>query len=377
MASRIPILDLSRQYKILKPQLEKAVGRVMAKGVFILGPEVRLFEEEFSRFCSTRFGVGVASGTDALELALRAAGVGPGDLVATVSFTFCATVDAIHHVGAHPLFVDIQPDTFTMDPADLQKRIKQLGSKERRRLKAVIPVHLYGHPCDMDAMKTVAKRFSLIVIEDAAQAAGARWKGQPVGSCGDLGCFSFFPSKTLGGFGDGGMVVTNSEEMAGRLRLLRVHGRKDRENQILSGGRNSRLDELQAAILRVKLKAFPRWIEKRQKLATAYATELSDARGIRCPVTVAGARHAYCLYVIRSKNRDALQQVLNQRGITAHIYYSIPVHRQPVYGRKYKVLSLPETDRASKEVLALPFFPELRPTEIARVCRAVTAAVAS
>ena len=373
--SPLPLLDLNRQHKSLKPRLEAAFARVMARGSFILGPEVRSFEEEFSRFCGTRFGVGVASGTDALELALRALEIGPGDLVATVSFTFCATVDAIHHVGARPLFIDIDPNSFTMDPSDLQRKIKGLSSSLRRKLKVVLPVHLYGHPCNMTAIRATANRYSLAVIEDAAQAAGARWNGRPVGSLGDAGCFSFFPSKTLGGFGDGGMVTTNSKTLAAKLRLLRVHGRRDRENQILLGGRNSRLDELQAAMLRVKLSLFRRWIDKRQILAKAYKDRLSRVQGVQCPLSLRAGRHAYCLYVIRLKNRDPVRERLSRQGIRTEVYYSVPVHRQPAYGTQYLSSRLPETDRASKEVLSLPFFPELRMDEVARVCRAIAKGV--
>ena len=367
----IPLLDLQDQIKQLQPRLNKAIHKVVAKGSFILGTEVQDFEKEFSKFCGAGYGIGVASGTDALELALRAVGVGKGDLVATVSFTFCATVDAIIHVGARPLFVDIDPLTFTLDPKSLDQRLEGLKAKERRRVKAVIPVHLYGHPCDMDSINRIARRFSLAVIEDAAQAAGARWKGRPVGSLGDIGCFSFFPSKTLGGFGDGGMVLTNSEKLAARLRLLRVHGRKDREHQIISGGRNSRLDELQAAILRVKLKAFPKWVAKRQALASWYGKELSRLNGIQYPVVSQKARHAFCLYVIRSSRREALRNALRSRGIRSEVYYSVPVHRQPVYKGEYRNLKLPETDRAAQEVLALPFFPELRRVQLLLVCRAL------
>lgn len=367
MPKPVPFLDLTRQYRVLQPQLDRAVLRVMAGGSYILGREVQAFEKEFARFSHCRFGVGVASGTDALELALRAAGVGPGDGVATVSFTFCATVDSILHVGARPLLADIDPKTFTLDPGDLLKRLKALAPGQRRRMKAVIPVHLYGHPCDMDAVREIARRFSLAVIEDAAQAAGACWKGKPVGSFGDAGCFSFFPTKTLGGAGDGGMVTTNSARLEEQLRLLRVHGRKEREVQITLG-RNSRLDELQAAVLRVKLKKLPAWLSRRRTLAREYDRLLERHADIVRPSVRPEAVHAFNLYVIRVRHRDAVRRRLLKAGIQAQVYYSTPVHGQGFYKKRFGSVRLPHTDRACREVLALPLFPELTRAEQERVC---------
>ncbi len=364
----IPFLDLTRQTRRLRFPLEKAIHRVMEKGAFILGSEVAHLEQEFARFCKSRFGIGVASGTDALELALQAAGVGPGDLVATVSFTFIATADAVRHVGAEPLFVDIDPATFTMDPADLEARLKSLSQARRRRLKAILPVHLFGHPCNMDAIARIARRYRLRVIEDAAQAAGAAWKGKPAGSLGDAGCFSFFPTKNLGAFGDGGMVVTQSKDFADTLRLLRVHGRKDRERQVLFG-RNSRLDELQAAILRIKLRKLSGWVQQRRALARRYNRLLADLPGLQCPKTAAGATHAYHLYVIRTKDRDRLHRKLQGQGIPTQIYYSVPIHHQPLYRKKHRTIRLLHTEKAAREVLALPLFPELRIDELTRICR--------
>lgn len=354
----------------LEPDLEKAIHRVTRRGQFILGPEVARLERGFARFCRCRFGVGVASGTDALELALRAAGVGPGDWVVTVSFTFVATVDAIRHVGGRPLFVDIDPSTFTLDPQDLEDRLSRLRAKTLAKVKGILPVHLFGHPCDMDALTRIAQRYRLAIIEDAAQAVGAQWKGQPVGSLGEAGCFSFFPSKSLGAFGDGGICVTNSAPLARRLRRLRVHGRQEDGRQV-DLGRNSRLDELQAAILNVKLRQLPHGLRERQGLSRLYSERLSRIPQIQCPVVASYATHAFCLYVIRVKNRDAVKEFLRRRGITTQVYYSVPVHRQPVYGQTYREVSLPETERAAEEVLALPFFPGIRPAELDRVCRAI------
>lgn len=367
----IPLLDLTRQTRALGPELDRAVRRVIRKGRFILGPEVSLFEREFARFCGSRHAVGVASGTDALELSLRALGVGAGDSVAIPAFTFMATADAVLHVGARPLFVEIDPRTYTLDPADLERRILSLGKAERRRLKAVIPVHLYGHPCRMDALLQVARWHGLKVVEDAAQAAGARWRGRAVGSFGDAGCFSFFPTKNLGGFGDGGMIVTDSPTLARRVRSLRVHGRREGAGMLQAElGRNSRLDELQAAILRVKLRRLRGWIAKRRRLARLYTRELSGVRGVECPAEAPGASHAFHLYVVRCRQRGRLQRGLARRGIASQVYYPVPAHRQPTH-RAWASARLPETDWAAREVLALPLFPEMKPEEVQRVCQAV------
>lgn len=370
----IPLLDLTRQNRSLEPELSRAIRRVVRTGRFVLGEEVARFEREFARSCGSRHAVGVASGTDALELSLKAVGVKPGDRVATVSFTFMATADAILHAGAKPLFIDIDPVTYCMDPADLEYQVRALSPKERRRLSAVLPVHLYGHPCDMGAIKAVARRYRLKVVEDAAQATGARWKGKPVGSLGDAGCFSFFPTKNLGCFGDGGMVTTDSAAVAAKVRSLRVHGRREGMGMVQAElGRNSRLDELQAAILRVKLPLLKGWIEKRNRLAALYRKELAGLPGITLPTVVRGAKHAFHLFVIRCRNRARVERELRKRGIASQVYYPVPVHRQPthrVWGLKAK---LPETDRARLEVLTLPLYPEMTAEEVRRVCRAVRA----
>ena len=366
----IPLLDLTRQTKALGPELSQALRRVLRKGQFILGEEVSHFEKEFARSCGARHAVGVASGTDALELSLRAVGVRPGDRVAIPSFTFMATADAVLHVGARPLFVDIDPATYGLDPADLERRICSLGRAERARLRAVIPVHLYGHPCLMDALLRIARRHQLKVVEDAAQAAGARWGGCPVGSLGDAGCFSFFPSKNLGCFGDGGAVTTDSAAVAAKVRSLRVHGRREGLVQA-ELGRNSRLDELQAAVLRVKLRRLGAWVAARRRLARLYTRELSGIFGVECPQVASGAQHAFHLYVIRCRERGRLQRDLRLRGIASQVYYPVPVHRQSTHRAWSRGVRLPETDRASREVLALPLFPEMKTEEVRRVCRAV------
>ena len=373
MAGKIPLLELTRQTQALFPHLQRAFGAVMERGDFILGPELARFEKDFARFCGTRHAVGVASGTDALELALRALGVGPGDLAAVPSLTFLATADAILHVGARPLFVDIDPVSVTLDPEDLERRIRALPAPQRKRLKAVLPVHLYGHPCRMGRILEVARRHRLKVLEDAAQAAGARWNGKPVGGLGDAGCFSFFPTKNLGAFGDAGMVTTGSAELAGRLRSLRVHGRGAGGLQ-KELGRNSRLDELQAALLRVKLRRLRGWVARRRRLAKEYTRRLSGLAGIACPAEAPGSEHAFHLYVIRSRRRESICRALKKRGIASRVYYPVPVHRQPLHRRLARGIRLPETDRACREVLALPLFPELRMEELQRVCDAVASA---
>lgn len=372
MKPAIPLLDLTQQNRRLGPELDRAIRRVLRRGQFILGPEVARFEKEFARFCGTRHAVGVASGTDALELSLRAVGVGAGDRVAIPSFTFMATADAVLHVGARPLFVDIDPETFTVDPDDLERRIRCLGPAGRRRLKAVIPVHLYGHPCRMDALMRLARHHRLKVVEDAAQAAGAKWRGRAVGSFGDAGCFSFFPTKNLGGFGDGGMVVTDSAQVARRIRSLRAHGRREGAGMVQAElGRNSRLDELQAAILRVKLRRLRGWVAKRRRLAGTYTRGLSGLNGVRCPVVAPGAEHAFHLYVILCGRRESLRKRLHRGGIASQVYYPLPVHRQPTHRAWGRDVRLPTTERACREALALPLFPEMRPEEVRRVCRAV------
>ena len=369
--SSIPLVDLTRQTRSLRVPFRLAVGRVLARGVFILGPELRRFEVEFSRFCGRRFGVGVASGTDALELALRAAGIGPGDRVLTVSFTFLSTVESIRKVGATPVFIDIDPLTYTMDPEQVEAVYRRMPANQRRRVRAILPVHLYGHPCQMDRLGSMVRKHGWRMIEDCAQAHGARWNSTPVGSLGDLGCFSFYPTKNLGAYGDAGMVVTSSRTLARQLKVLRLQGRRQRDWQVVEG-LNSRMDEVQAAVLRVKLKRLQGWIERRRRLAALY-THLLEPLPLQLPRESPGAYHVYHLYVIRSRRRAALQEYLASRGIATGIHYRRPVHRQPLY-RLSEVdhRCLPVTNRAAEEVLSLPLFPEMRTEELRRVCRAIS-----
>ncbi len=366
----LPVIDLKRQYRQLQRELDGAVKQVMANGCFILGPHVERFEEEFAAFCHAGFGIGVATGTDALELALQAVGVGPGDLVLTPSFTFLSTVDAIRKVGARPVFLDIDPTTYTLDPEQIPARLKNIPASARRKIKAILPVHLYGHPCDMTAIGQMARRHGWRIIEDCAQAHGARWQGRPVGSFGDIGCFSFYPTKNLGAYGDAGMAVTSSKQMAQRLRMLRQQGRRDKEHQVIEG-RNSRLDELQAAILRVKFKYLSDWTRQRRALAAHYTKKLHGLP-IELPEEAAGAFHVYHLYAFQTTRRAALQAALARQSIGSAVHYRIPVHKQPLAHRNQAYpIHLPVTEQVAKQVLSVPLFPEMTRAEADRVCRAL------
>jgi len=360
----IPLVDLQAQYRAIRSEIDEAIARVLASGQVILGPEVEQFEREFAAYGQVREAVGVNSGTSALHLALLAAGVGPGDGVVTTPFTFVATVAAILYTGARPVLVDVEPRTLTMDAAQLERAITP-------RTKAVVPVHLYGHPADMDPILAVAKRHRLLVIEDAAQAHGALYKGRRVGSLGDLGCFSFYASKNLGAYGEGGMVVTDRPEYARAIRMLRDWG-QSRKYEHLVPGYNYRLEALQAAILRVKLRHLEAWTEARRAHAAQYTQLLRD-QGIQLPIEMPYARHVYHLYTIRTPQRDALQEALRAREIQAGIHYPVPVHLQPAYADLgYAAGDFPQTEQAAREVLSLPMYPELTETQIRQIAAAVT-----
>jgi dTDP-4-amino-4,6-dideoxygalactose transaminase len=347
----IPMVDLAGQYQALCPQLEAAVKRVLAGGWYILGEEVRAFEAEFAAYVGVAYGVGVASGTDALALALRAVGVEPGDEVITVSHTAVATVVGLEQAGGQPVFVDIDPATFSINPAHLEAAISP-------RTRAIVPVHLYGHPAEMAAIRAIARQHHLAVIEDCAQAHGAWYQGQQVGSWSDAAAFSFYPTKNLGAAGDGGMVVTNRAEVAERVRLLRQYGWAERFVSQMRGS-NSRLDELQAAILRVKLPHLEQWNEQRRALAAHYTALLTETPLI-LPQTARDAIPVYHLYVVRANDRDALLAHLHRQGIAAQVHYPLPVHLQPAYADLgYGPGSLPETEQAAREVLSLPLYPEM------------------
>jgi dTDP-4-amino-4,6-dideoxygalactose transaminase len=369
----VPFIDLTRQYRRIEEEILSAQRRVLEKGHFILGEEVSVFEEEFSHYCGVQFGVGVNSGTDALRLALKAAGIGEGDEVITVAHSFIASALAISMNGGKPLFIDIDPETYTMDPNALEKILKQRKKRGGiQRIKAILPVHLYGHPADMGAIMEIANRYHLYVIEDACQAHGAEYQGRKVGTFGLLGCFSFYPTKNLGAYGDGGMIITNEKKLYERLRLLRCYGEKKKYQHILKG-ENSRLDEIQAAILRVKSKYLDQWNWEKRRKAFIYKRMLENTE-VCCPVEEEEAHHVYHLFVIRSRKRDSLQAFLKEKEIETLIHYPIPIHLQKAYQElRYRKGDLPVTERCAREVLSLPLFSGMTNEEIEEVGHAICA----
>jgi len=359
----IPMTDLRAEYDSLKGEMDRAIQEVLDSGWFILGPQVRAFEKEFAAYCAADYGVGTGNGTDAISLALRACDIGPGDEVITVPNTAVFTVLAISAVGARPVLVDIDPVTYTMDPAALAAAITQ-------RTRAVVPVHLYGQPADMDPIREIAHRHGLVVVEDACQAHGARYKGRRVGTLGNAGCFSFYPTKNLGAYGDGGMVVTNDPQVADRLRLLRNGGQQDRYHHAVKGI-NSRLDELQAAVLRVKLCHLDEWNEVRRARAQDYAS-LLEGTGVITPAEANYARHVYHLYVVRSQQRDKLLEHLRGCDIVTNIHYPVPVHLQQAYrDLGLREGSLPIAESCAREVLSLPLYPGLDKEAVSYVAKTI------
>ena len=349
----IPCANPKAQYLAHKQEIDDAVNRVLESGWYILGDEVRAFEEEFAAYLGVSHSVGVGNGTEALHLALVACGIGHGDEVVTVSHTAVATVAAIELAGAKPVFVDIDPVTYAMDPELLEKVITS-------KTKAVLPVHLYGHPAPMEDILAITREYGLCVIEDCAQAHGATYRGKRVGSFGDMACFSFYPTKNLGALGDGGAVVTSDPELAEKARLLREYGWAERYVSHIPGW-NSRLDEVQAAILRVKLKHLDFDNSNRIKLAKLYSAGLFET-DIALPMVQKGAVHVYHLYVIRVKERGSLQAYLRSKDIGAAVHYPVPVHLQPAYEKI--AVSLPHTEIAAREVLSLPMYPELTESQV-------------
>ena len=367
----VPFNDLKRQYQRVEKEVLAATKRVYERGSYILGEEVSAFEKEFARYCGVRYGVGVGSGTEALFLSLKAAGIGEGDEVVTTANTFISTALAISFTGAKPLFVDIDYRTYNMDPDRLELLLKRRMAKAGwEKVKAILPVHLYGHPAEMRPILEIANHYGLLVIEDACQAHGATYGGKKAGSFGALGCFSFYPTKNLGGYGDGGMVVTNHLRFYEKLRLLRCYGEKRKYEHRIKGG-NSRLDELQAAVLRVKLKYLDQWNEERREKASRYSERLSSL-GIVCPAEKKGSRHVYHLYVVRTGKRDALQLFLKKRGMDTLIHYPIPIHQQKAFNELgYRRGDLPLTEQYSRKILSLPFFPEIKESEMEEVARGI------
>lgn len=359
----IPFVDLKAQYVTIQHEIGAAIQGVLERCQFTLGSDVRAFEGDFAAHCGAPIGVGVNTGTSALHLALLAAGIGPGDEVVTVPFTFVATVSAIHYTGATPVFVDVDPATLTMDVTALEAAITP-------RTRAILPVHLYGMPADMDPILEIARRHGLVVIEDAAQAHGAEYKGRRVGSLGDMGCFSFYPGKNLGAYGEGGMVVTANPAYARTLRMLRDWGAERKYDHVLKGY-NYRLEELQAAVLRVKLTRLDGWTEARRRAAQHYDALLGEL-GIAAQATPDYANPVHHLYVVRSRQRDAWQAALTARGIQTGIHYPTPVHLLPAFADLgYEAGRFPVSERAAREVLSLPMFPELTAAQRHEVADAV------
>jgi dTDP-4-amino-4,6-dideoxygalactose transaminase len=364
---KIPQLDLQAQYRTIEAAIDRAVKGVLESGHFILGPNVVALEQEVAAYLGVKHAVGVASGTDALVLALRALDIGPGDEVIVPTYTFFATAEAVMMVGATPVFVDIEPITYGIDVAQAAARITP-------QTRAMVPVHLYGHPADMNPILDLARTHRLRIIEDNAQAFGAEYHGRKTGTFGDAGCLSFFPSKNLGAYGDGGMVVTDDAAIAERVRMLRTHGWR-RKYQPETLGYNSRLDELQAAILRVKLPYVDRWNDGRRELAGLYDRELAR-HGIGVPVEAASCRHVYHQYMIRVSERDRIQRDLTAAGISTALYYPAPLHRlQPCAHLCRPGDAFPVADAATAETLAIPFYPEMTADQRQRVIDALAHAV--
>lgn len=359
----IPMNDLALEYASIKNEIDATIEGVLKSGWYILGENVKLFEKEFADYCGAKFAVGVGNGLEALQLAMLAYGIGEGDEVITVANTAVATVLAISLNGAIPVFVDIDSETYEMDVTQIEKKIT-------RRTKALLPVHLFGHPVDMRPLMEIAAKHNLLVIEDACQAHGTEYKTKKVGTFGDVGCFSFYPTKNLGACGDGGMVITNNEEIFEKVLVLRNYGQKTRYLHEVNGI-NSRLDEIQAALLRVKLKYLDDWNEKRRKIASWY-NELLSTTNVVCPKEKEYAKHNYHLYVIRSEKRDKIHDFLAAKGITSLIHYPIPIHLQKPYAYLGILLgALPNTEKASNEILSLPIFPELRYNQIEEVVNSI------
>ena len=365
----IPIVDLKRQYKQTGEEIEKAVVEVLRSGAYILGPNTKALEQEFSEYLGVKHSIGLNSGTDALHLALRALDIGKGDEVITVAFTFVATTESIEIVGATPVFVDINPDTFNIDAKAIEDKITP-------RTKAIMPVHLYGQPADMDVIMEVAKRHNLYVIEDCCQAIGATYKGKKVGTFGDVGAYSFFPTKNLVGMGDGGMATTNSDYIKDRMIALRNHGGAIRYHHDEIGV-NSRLDEIQSAILRVKMNYIDEWNSKRREVAKRYTELFKDCPDVVTPKELDDTYCVYHQYTIKVPNRDEVQKMLIENGVGAMIYYPIPLHMQKVHAHLgYKTGDLPHTEENTKLVMSLPMFAELTAEEQKEIADKVKEAIA-
>lgn len=358
--NKIPIVDLKANYQAVKKELDPVIKKIIETTSFINGEDNRLFDEEFACYCQAKFSIGVGSGSVALDFAVEASGIKPGDEVICPTHTFTATAEAIVHQRATPVFVDIDEDTYNIDPKLIEEKITA-------KTKAIIPVHMYGNPVDMDPLIKIAKKYKLKIIEDCAQSHGALYKGKKVGTFGDVACFSFFPAKNLGCFGDGGSVVTNNNELAKKIQLLKDHGRFDKYNhqEIGYGGR---LDNFQAAILRVKLKHLNSWNKKRGKIATIYNDKLKNK--YITPKVSQRCTSVYYVYTLRSKKRDQIIAKLKENGISTGIYYPVPLHLQKAYSYlNYKIGDFPITEKICQEIFSIPMFPELTDSQLQRIIK--------
>jgi dTDP-4-amino-4,6-dideoxygalactose transaminase len=362
----IPFIDLTREYAEIGDEITSIIQRTLENGWFILGQQLKEFEREFSRYIGAKYGIGVNSGSDALFLALKALGVDENSEVITVSHTFISTADSIVRCGAKPVFVDIEPETYCINPALIEDKITE-------KTKAILPVHLYGHPAHMGYILEIAKEHGLSVVEDACQAHGAEYNGKKVGSIGDVGCFSFYPAKNIGAYGDGGFVTTNDSSLAERIKLLRNYGQSKKYHHDCVGV-NSRLDELQAAVLRIKLSRLGMWNEQRRRIAKLYA-EVLDQKGIILPAERTYAKHVYHLFVTRLAKRDKCQRFLQKRGIQTQIHYPIPVHKQNAYKEFETAKDLSVTEAICNEILSLPLYPSLTDEEVAYIGGALKDAI--
>ncbi len=357
----VQFIDFTEQYKLVKDEIDVGLKRVFEKGDFILGQKAKDFENEFAQYCDVKYGVGVNSGTDALYLAVAALGIEEGDEVILPTFTFIATALCISYTGAKPVFVDIENDTYNIDPKKIEKAVT-------KRTKAIIPVHIYGQPANMQEIQAIAKKYNLKIIEDAAQAHGSTYKGKKAGALGDVACFSFYPTKSLGAFGDAGMIVTDDKNIYEASLMLRDYGRQGRYEHKIKGY-NSRLDTVQAVVLSAKLRHLDGWNKMRNANAVYYHKLLSKVKGITVPVMKDDRTHVFQTYAIRLKNRDKVCQGLKERGIDALIHYPIPLHLQEAYKElKHKAGDFPISERISKEILSLPMFPHMNKEQIEYVC---------
>ncbi len=353
----VPFIDFSEQYRIIKNEITEGLNEVFETGSFILGPKEKAFEAEFAAYCGVKYAVGVNSGTDALYLALSAMEIGPSDEVILPAFTFIATALCVSYTGARPVFVDVEEETLNIDPIKFKQAITS-------KTKAVIPVHLYGQPANMDEIVAIAKENNITVIEDAAQSHGAEYKNKKVGSLGDIACFSFYPTKSLGAFGDGGIVVTDYEEIADKLKMLRDYGRKGRYEHKVKGY-NSRLDTVQAVILSAKLKYLDEWNRMRNDNATYYCELLRDVEGVKCPIIKEDRTHVFQTFAVRLQDRDAVLDAMKEKGIGVLIHYPIPLHLQEAYADLgYKKGDFPVSEMLASEVLSLPMFPHMKKEQI-------------